>query len=314
MAVWTQINNAQLDEFLTNYNLGRVLAFKGIAEGVENSNYFLQATSGNYILTLYEKRVAEKDLPFFLGLMNHLASQGLDVATPIKGNDGKFYGHIDQRAVAVISFLTGRWQNQPSLRHCELLGTALAQLHLAAASFEGKRTNEMGIIYWDKLLKNCAGAAAEFLLELQSEIAYLKKMWAAVPTDLPRGIIHGDCFPDNVLFAGERASIIDFYFACEDWLAYDLAICLNAWCWQDGWNKAKAAVLLAGYEKQRKLSLAEKTALPLLCRGAAIRFLLTRTADKLQFDKNLNLSAVLPKNPAEYAAILRFHQSSGAIL
>lgn len=315
MAVWTQINNAQLDEFLINYNLGQVLAFKGIAEGVENSNYFLQAERGNYILTLYEKRVNEKDLPFFLGLMNHLSNKGLNVAAPIKRDDGKFYGHIAQRAAAVISFLKGLWQKNPSEHHCMLLGGSLAQIHLAGKDFELSRPNNMGISHWDKLLENCAGINEGFLEKLQTEISHLKKIWEQLNKDLPRGIIHGDCFPDNVLFDGNKASIIDFYFACEDLLAYDIAICLNSWCWQDGWNKANALALIRGYEKQRKLTSLEKAALPLLCRGAATRFLLTRTADKLQFDKNMSSSgAVFPKNPGEYEEILRFHQSNGEIL
>ena len=311
MAVWTYVTNEELDAFLSNYDLGRVLAFKAIAEGVENSNYFLQTERGDFILTLYEKRVAEKDLPFFLELMNHLAQAGLSVATALVRKDGNFYGRLANRPAAVISFLSGRWQSSPSIKHCTLFGAALAKLHQTAKNFPQRRENKMKD--WRGLLENCVGLDKPLETFLQKEIAALQPLWQALPPSLPRGIIHGDCFPDNVLFDGNKVSIIDFYFACEEMLAFDIAICLNAWCWHgDTWHRAKAKALLDGYSAERPLDAAELRALPVLARAAALRFLLTRLADKLLFEAGAN-AAVFPKDPNEYLALLKFHQQSGGV-
>ena len=314
MAVWTQVSNQALDAFLQNYSLGRVLAFKAIAEGVENSNYFLQTETGDFILTLYEKRVAEKDLPFFLGLMNHLKAQGLSVATALQRTDGKLYGQLANRPAAVISFLRGRWMSEPSLAHCRLFGEVLARLHEKASTFKQTRENKMGAPYWQDLLDNCLGIESNLKDTIQKEITALHKQWEHLPTgSLPRGIIHGDCFPDNVLFDGDKISVIDFYFACEEFLALDIAICLNAWSWQGNrWHRDRAAALLAGYSAVRALTPNELACLPLLCRASALRFLLTRLADKLQFEK-LPSAAVVPKDPKEYLALLAFHQAGGKL-
>lgn len=315
MAVWTKVSDLDLNSFLAAYDLGAVLTFNGITEGVENSNYYLKTEKGNFILTIYEKRVDKNDLPFFLGLMNHLAKSPLAVATaaPIAQKDGALYGDLAGKSAAVISFLSGRWKANPSSARCETFGKSLAQLHLAAQSFDKTRENKMGIKHWRALLSTCTGleqSLTDFVLE---EITALERLWQDLP-DLPRGIIHGDCFPDNVLFDGDRVSIIDFYFACEDIRALDLAICLNAWCWQnEQWHKDKAAALLEGYRAEIPLSPAEETALPLLCRSMALRFFLTRLADKLASEK-MPSAILVPKNPDEYKAILSFHQQGGAIL
>ena len=309
MAVYTQVRNEELDIFLADYRLGRVLAFKAIAEGVENSNYFLQTEQGSFILTLYEKRVDESDLPFFLGLINHLGAKGLRVATALTRADGAYYGYVANRAAAVLSFLPGRWESDPSADHCAKLGEALAKLHTAAADFAQRRENRMGIAYWEALLRSCQDIDSALYQELAQEIDHIKALW---PESLPRGIIHGDLFPDNVLFDDLDAGMIDFYFACEDMLSYDIAVCLNAWCWQKMWHKNKARALVKAYAKQRALSADELAALPILCRGAAMRFLLTRLADRHAFEQGM--SFVLPKNPDEYLELLRFHQNGSAIL
>jgi homoserine kinase type II len=313
MAVWTQVSNSALDSFLSNYRLGRVLSFKAIAEGVENSNYFLQTEKGNFILTLYEKRVDEKDLPFFLDLMSYLAQSSVSVAQPLAQKSGSFYGQLLGKPAAVIEFLPGRWQTNPSPSHCSAFGKALAQLHLNAKDFKQTRENKMGAAHWSALLASCEGIEEKLRGALEKEIAGLEKLWQGF-SHLPRGIIHGDCFPDNVLFDKSKVSIIDFYFACEDVLAFDLAIGLNAWSWSgSAWDKANATALTEGYESVRPLSAEEKAALPVLCRCGALRFLLTRIADRLAFEAKAS-APVMPKDPQEYKALLDFHQQGNSIL
>ena len=319
MAVYTLVNNRQLDDFLTYYDVGRVLSFKGIAEGVENSNYFLQAEKGLFILTLYEKRVQEKDLPFFLGLMNHLATKGLRVATALAGQDRKIYRPLAGRPAALISFLQGRGPTDPSITECAQLGAALAQMHLAAQDFPLRRENQMAPKSWGRLLASCEKGAEKLEpglgQEIKNEIAHLQASW---PEDLPRGIIHADLFCDNALFdpatPAAAPAIIDFYFACDDLLAYDLAICINAWGFtpQGRPSQEKISALIEHYSQTRKLSHDECCALPILCRGAALRFLLTRLVDWLSFQNGHN--HVAPKDPQEYLRLMRFHKNGGDFL
>jgi homoserine kinase type II len=309
MAVYTEVSNGELEEFLTLYDIGRVVSCKGIAEGVENSNFLLSTDRGSFILTLYEKRVARADLPFFLGLMDHLAAKGIVCPTPIHQRSGSALGELAGRPAAIISFLDGLWPRRPTPRQCQLLGEAMARLHLAGLDYRIARPNALSVAGWRRLYEASAPRAQEVANglagELADELADLETRW---PRDLAVGVIHADLFPDNVFFLGDRLSgIIDFYFACNDFLAYDLAICLNAWCFEtDGaFNATKARLMIAAYNKVRPIPTEEVKALPLLARGSALRFLLTRLYDWLNHPAG---AFVKPKDPLEYLRKLRFHR------
>jgi homoserine kinase type II len=309
MAVYTEVADEELEVFLEPYGIGQLLSYKGIAEGVENSNFMLHTSTGTYFLTLYEKRVAEKDLPFFLGLMNHLAGKGFACPVPLRDRNGAMLGELAGRPAALISFLEGVSVRRPQPRHCAELGRAMAEFHLKGRDFELKRENALSVSGWRPLLDACGARADEVVpglaAELQAELSTLERDW---PRALPQGVIHADAFPDNVFFIGEKLSgVIDFYFACNDALAYDLAICLNAWCFEhDGsFNITKARALLQAYNEVRPLDAAELAALPLLARGSALRFLLTRLYDWLNRQPG---ALVNPKSPVEYWKRLRFHR------
>jgi homoserine kinase type II len=309
MAVYTDVTAEELTGFLAGYELGELLSYKGIAEGVENSNFLVHTSAGTYILTLYEKRVAAKDLPFFLGLMQHLASRGITCPLPIKNKKGEALGKVAGRPAAIISFLDGLWIRRPSPVHCAGLGEALAKLHLAGLDFDGKRRNTLSVGGWRPLFEHCRDRVNEVQRSLrdliEKELATLERDW---PRGLPQGVIHADLFPDNVFFLGDRLSgMIDFYFACNDALAYDVAICLNAWCFEadHSYNVTKGRALLQNYARVRALGEAERAALPRLARGAALRFLLTRLVDWFNVPPG---ALVRPKDPMEYFRKLRFHQ------
>ncbi|MAU40754.1 MAG: homoserine kinase [Kordiimonas sp.] len=310
MAVYTQVDADDIANFLTDYDVGNIISFKGIAEGVENSNYLLQTDQNHFILTLYEKRVNPDDLPFFLNLMDHLAQKGLNCATPVRDRQGQALKELCGRPAALISFLQGMSINKPTPHHCRQLGQALAQMHNATADFKMTRVNNLSVDGWQNLMDQCIDRADNVIPGLsgilQTEMKWLGDHW---PEHLPSGVIHADLFPDNVFFRGDTLSgLIDFYFACTDILAYDLAICLNAWCFEtDGsFNITKARNLTRGYHNVRPLSTAEYDSLPLLCRGAAMRFLLTRLYDWLH---QVEGATVTVKNPREYLEKLTFHQA-----
>lgn len=314
MAVYTDVTAEDLAEFLSSYAIGDVLSYKGIAEGVENSNYLLHTSAGYYFLTLYEKRVAVKDLPFFLGLMAHLAKHGISCPQPVVNKNGIALGTLAGRPAAIIDFLEGVWPRRPTATHCAAVGQVLAKMHLAGADFSMKRPNALSVSGWRPLFDQAAARADSVQHGLRDllavELDHLEKAW---PKSLPQGVIHADAFPDNVLFLGDKLSgLIDFYFACNDALAYDVAICLNAWCFEidHSFNVTKARAFLNAYTRERKLSAAEQQALPLLARGAAIRFLLTRLVDWLNVPPG---ALVRPKDPLEYVRKLRFHQGVKSI-
>jgi homoserine kinase type II len=309
MAVYTEIGDDELRAFIALYDIGEVLSCKGIAEGVENSNFLLTAERGNFILTLYEKRVAPQDLPFFIALMDHLAHQGVACPTPVRARDGEALRELCGRPAAIVTFLNGMWPRRIDPSHCAGLGGALARLHLAGASFPMVRPNDLGVAGWQRLFHSCAARAGELqpglMEELADELAFLAAAW---PRELPTGVIHADLFPDNVFFRDHKLSgLIDFYFACTDFLAYDLAICLNAWCFEPdlSFNVTKARLLVREYRAVRPLAASELAALPLLARGSALRFLLTRLYDWLNQTAG---ALVRPKDPAEYLKKLRFHR------
>ncbi|MBY4629195.1 homoserine kinase [Rhizobium croatiense] len=313
MAVYTDIAEDDLKWFLTEYDVGSLLSYKGIAEGVENSNFLLHTSKEPLILTLYEKRVEKSDLPFFLGLMQHLAARGLSCPLPLPRRDGALLGSLSGRPAALISFLEGMWLRKPEAKHCREVGRALAQMHVAGAGFELKRPNALSLDGWRTLWEKSEARADEVEPGLQNEIrGELDFLAAAWPKNLPAGVIHADLFPDNVFFLGDELSgLIDFYFACNDLLAYDVSICLNAWCFEkDGaYNITKGTAMLEGYQSVRPLSGEEIAALPVLSRGSALRFFLTRLYDWLTTPEG---AMVTKKDPLEYLRKLRFHRQIGS--
>jgi homoserine kinase type II len=303
VAVYTEVSDEALASFVAEYEIGEVLSFKGIAEGVENTNYFLHTEAGNFILTLYEKRVNEADLPFFIKLMEHLAARGLTCPQPLRNRAGESLGRLAGRPAALVTFLEGLSIRRPNARHCGALGEALGR------DFGMRRENALSLQGWPQLFKaardRADGVSPGLSGRIENELAHLEAHW---PRDLPEGVIHADLFTDNVFFIGEKVSgLIDFYFACTDFLAYDVAICLNAWCFEnDGsFNVTKARALLAGYESVRRLEEAEVESLPVLCRGSALRFMLTRLVDWLNVPPG---ALVRPKDPLEYDRKLAFHR------
>ena len=310
MAVYTEVHDDELNDFVNQFNIGNLLSYKGIAEGVENTNFILYTESGPFILTLYEKRVNENDLPFFLGLMDHLSKKGINCPLPLQNKDGQTLGRLAGRPAAIFTFLQGMWPRKIQPFHCQGLGGALAHLHLAGQDFEMRRPNTLGIAGWRPLFEKCIAYADDvkpgLCDELAAELDLLEANWR---TDLPKGIMHADAFPDNVFFKGqEYRGLIDFYFACEDLFVLDLVICMNSWCFEKigEFNVTKTKLLLANYSKVRPLSGEEINALPIIARGAAMRFLLTRLYDWVHTPKD---ALVKPKDPMEYYKTLKFHQA-----
>ncbi len=308
MAVYTEVSFEDLEALLAGYDIGAPISFKGIAEGVENSNFHLQTDRGGYILTLYEKRVNRTDLPFFLGLMEFLAAKGIPCPVPLRNTNNEQLVVLNGRPAAILTFLNGLSLRRPEVAHCAAAGAGLAQLHAAGGDFPMQRHNALSLEGWGELVKATAAGADKIQPGLRDLIqsAYddANAHW---PRNLPTGIIHADLFPDNVLFMNDEISgVIDFYFACDDAYAYDLAIMLNAWCFEnDGaFNITKGKSMIAAYRKHRDLSPEEVLALPILMRGAALRFLLTRLYDWLNHDPN---ALVRPKDPRDFARRLRFH-------
>jgi homoserine kinase type II len=311
MAVYTDISDDELAKLLADYDLGQPLAFKGIAEGVSNSNFLLETEAGRFILTVYEARVAVEDLPFFLGLMRWLADRGFPSAAPVADRSGAVLKTVRGKPCAIVGFLPGLSVRRPTVAHCREAGGGLAALHRAADGFELRRANDLGQGAWAGMFSSLAEAAEGLKPGLAATIsADLASIAARWPAGLPQGVIHADYFPDNVFFRGARfAGAIDFYFACNDALAYDVAVALNAWCFEaDGsFNVTSARALVAGYEAVRPLSDAERAALPVLAHGAAMRFFLTRLHD---WGATPAGALVRPKDPLEYERKLAVHRSA----
>ena len=310
MAVYTEVSDDDLARFVAGYPIGAVLSFKGIAEGVENTNYLLRTESGPYILTLYERRVQRDDLPFYLGLMEHLAGNGLRCPTPVHDRTGAMLQELAGRPAVLVTFLDGIWIRRPRVEHCAAVGTALAEMHLAGRGFALRRENALGLDGWRPLYARFSDQADAINPGLgkviDAELDHLEANW---PRDIPQGVIHADLFPDNVFFIQDRLSgLIDFYFACNDAFAYDVAVCLNAWCFEPdhSFNLTKGMAMLRAYDAVRPLDAVERANLPLLARGSALRFLLTRAYDWINTPAN---AMVKRKDPLEYLRRLRFHQS-----
>jgi homoserine kinase type II len=313
VAVYTEVSDEALRAFLAEYGIGELLAFRGIAEGVENSNYALKTSAGDFVLTLYERRVEPRELPWFLGLMRHLVACGISAPEPVAGRDGQALRRLAGRPAAICTFLPGVWPRRVRPEHCGPLGAALAGLHQAGTGFGAVRPNGLGPAAWAPLLERCRAdgeaVQAGLIAELDAALAGILAGWPPSGA-LPSGQIHADLFPDNVFFLEEAgmprvSGLIDFYFACTELLAYDVAVCLNAWCFEAdrSFNVTKARAMIRAYEAIRPLSAAERAALPVLCRGAALRFLLTRLFDWVNTPPG---AMVTRKDPLEYLHKLRF--------
>jgi homoserine kinase type II len=310
VAVYTDISDAELEAFLARYDLGAPISFKGIAEGVQNSNFLMETERGRYFLTIYEHRVQAGDLPFFLGFMQHLAQHGFPSATPIADRGGRLLGDLRGKPAAIVSFLTGISVRRPSPAHCREAGAGLAWLHEAGAGFAGRRANDLGQSAWAAFFEPLRGEAEAMKPGLadviDGDVARLAGAW---PAALPEGVVHADYFPDNVFFReGRFSAAFDFYFAAWDALAYDIGVALNAWCFEpDGsFNVTAARAFVAGYESRRPLSAPERAALPILAHGAALRFFLTRLADWRATPAG---ALVKPKDPMEYERKLAVHRA-----
>ena len=314
MAVYTEVNDEDLACFVAEYDIGGVLACKGIAEGVENTNYILRTEKGAYILTLYEKRVKRDDLPFFMALMEHLSASGVTCPTPIRRRNGKVLGELAGRPAALISFLEGVWIKKPNVEHCGAVGRALAAMHNATLGFPMERPNALSLAGWETLYIQADGRADSVQAGLDAaiaeELAFHRAHW---PQGLPTGVIHADLFPDNVLMLGETVTgLIDFYFAASDFRAYDLAVTHASWTFSDDGSHCdpvRAQALMRGYARGVALSEAEIAALPLLARGASLRFLLTRAHDWVHTPAD---ALVTRKDPAPFLNRLRRYQASDA--
>ena len=315
MAVYTDITDAELDAFLEPFDLGGVVAFKGIAEGVSNSNFMLETEGGRFILTIYEARTREEDLPFFIELMHWLGDHGYPSPTPRADRDGRMLQRLRGKPAALVSFLPGVSVRRPKAQHCREAGAGLAWLHQTAQGFPGRRTNDLGQSSWRPMFDGQEDAADALRPGLADMIAQdLATIAAHWPKGLPQGVIHADFFPDNVFFLDNRfAAAIDFYFAATDAFAYDIAVALNAWCFEpDGaFNFTNAKALVAGYESRRPLTDAERDALGVLANGAAMRFFLTRLID---WNATPVGALVKPHNPLEYEARLAFHRAAAGRL
>lgn len=311
MAVFSPIDTKELSLFLNNYTIGSLKKFEGILEGIENTNYKITTSKNIYILTIFEKRVKYEDLPFFINLKSHLVKKNFICPKPISNKKGKMINTFNGKACVIVSFLKGKQAKKIYNLHCKQVGSVLASLHRDTLDFKEKRLNNMNYKQWDKIFRKCllkTSTKYDFLFPIiKKELIFLNKNW---PKKLPQGTIHADVFKDNVFFIDDKFSgLIDFYFACNDFFAYDIALAINAWCFNKSniisINKLKA--LLAGYEEKRKLTNYEFSSLSILLRGAALRILLTRLHDKLFHPEG---AFVKPKDPNEYFKILKFHQKT----
>ena len=311
MAVYSPINENELLSFLEQYDIGSLIKFAGILEGIENTNYKITTSQNDYILTIFEKRVEAKDVPFFINLKKHLASKKFLCPKPVSDREGKNINAFKNKSCVFVSFLDGKKVTDITDIHCQQVGEVLASLHIKTKDFNEKRLNSMSYIHWENIFLKCKNHINQNFIHMlpiiEEELSYLKNYW---PSGLPNGIIHADVFQDNVFFQKNIFSgLIDFYFSCNDFLAYDIALTINAWCFneQNLFDKNRYQALIKGYESQRKLTTEEKKYFSILLRGASIRILITRLHDQLFHQDN---AFVTHKDPNEYLAILKFHQQT----
>lgn len=315
MAVYTHLTHDEIVQHLKQYDLGELVEWKEIKEGIENSNFFIRTTRNRFILTIFEKRVDPNDLPYFIGIMEHLAKKGIACPLPLPTRDGQTITTLKNKPSTIISFLEGTGVKRIRNTHMAYLGGLMGDMHMAIVSYPDKRINTMSLPEWKVLAAKVAPRADEIESKLgtliEKEITFLEKNW---PSGLPEGVIHADLFPDNVFYKeyGPEVAltgVIDFYFACNDFFMYDLAITMNAWCFERSnhheFNITRTSMLLRGYNHIRTISREELDALPILARGAALRFLLTRCHDWLYPAPDALVKA---KDPQEYLTKLKFHQ------
>ena len=313
MAIYTKVSKNDLTEFFSKYNLGKVENFHGIKEGIENTNYFIQTSKNKFILTIYEKRVQEKDLPFFMSLMRNLFDSNFKSPEPIINRNGNYITEIVGKKAAVISFINGNSKKNLTPENCKEVGSEIAKMHMITKNLAAKRKNELSIDSWKKIYQNVKEACFKIHPQLskiiEENLVEIEKNW---PTNLPAGIIHADLFPDNIFFNKNKFNgIIDFYFSCNDFYAFEIAVCLNALCFEGtkenlSFNVTKAKKFIDGYSKIRKISDDEKNSLKILSQGAALRFLLTRVFDYINLKKG---AIVKIKDPIEYLKRLEFHNN-----
>ena len=311
MAVYTKLSESDLKILFSKYNLGKLINYKEIKEGIENTNYFVELEKGKFILTLYEKRVEEKDLPFFISLMRNLFDKNFPSPEPIINRNGSYISEVLKKKAAVVSFLDGCAKKNLNPNDCYQVGINTANLHLITKNLTGNRKNKLSIDSWrkiyNKVKKDCNKIHPDLTKVIEKNLDEIEKNW---PKNIPSGIIHADLFPDNIFFKNDKLSgIIDFYFSCNDFYAFEIAVCLNALCFEGinenlSFNVTKAKKFIDGYSSIRKLNEEEKKSLKVLCQGAAMRFLLTRVFDYL----NLTEGAIVKiKDPVEYLKRLEFH-------
>lgn len=313
MAVYTHLGAEDLATLIAHYDVGALLSAKGIAEGVSNSNWLVETERGRFILTMYERRIAIDDLPFFLGLLDHLSAAGCPVPRTIHDRDGRGWRTVEGKAVALIEFLPGVSVDRPTPAQARSVGEALARLHRASSDFAGTRANDLQPADWQALFERCGADLGRIDPALpalvERHMPALVERW---PSDLPETVIHADLFPDNVLMIGDRVGgLIDFYFACRDLAAYDLAVTHAAWSFTNDGSRflpEVGAALIEGYESARPLTRAERAALPLLAQGAAMRFISTRAYDWLDTPES---ALVTRKNPMDFARRLEFYVEAG---
>ena len=309
MAVYSPISNDELLIFLAQYDIGELQTFEGILEGIENTNYKIITSTNTYILTIFEKRVNKKDLPFFMNLKNHLANKNFLCPKPVTDKKGGIINSLLDKPCVLISFLKGSNAKVITSNHCKQVGQNLSLLHHETSDFTEERPNSLSFTQWRRIFEKCLTVPNHDYLHLcdiiEKEFIFLKNSW---PNSLPHGIIHADVFRDNVFFIDNQFSgLIDFYFSCKDYYAYDIALTINAWCFDKNeiLNQEKFQELLKGYESLRKLEADEKDSLSILLRGAAMRILITRLHDQLFHPPD---AYVTPKDPEEYGNILKYHQ------
>ena len=311
MAVYTKINKNDIILIAQKFGLNKIVRFQGIKKGIENTNYLLKTKNQKYILTIFEKRVQKKDLPFFMNLMEKFNNHNINCPRPIKNKNGKYLISIKNKPASIVTFIEGKDKKKLNNKNCFDIGKNVAKLHLSSNKIKLFRKNSMSINNMDKLLKNINFKSKKIVPSLQSilikNLNEIKKQW---PQKLPKGIIHGDLFIDNIFFKKNKfVGFIDFYFSCNDYFIYEIAICINALCFENKngkffMNKKKVINLIKGYESIKKISLLEKNNLNILCRGAALRYLLSRIYDYLNTPKT---ALIKIKDPKEYFQKLIFH-------
>ena len=314
MAVFTKLEKKEIKNFLKNYSIGSLISYDGIMEGIENTNYKIITTNNEYILTIFEKRVNPTDLPFFMKLQKDLAAHGFDCPLPIENNSGSSINFIKEKSAVIISFLDGKQLESVLPHHCREVGSMIARFTNITKSSKLMRENSMGINSWENILVKCkennTNLYNTYLETLEKELSFLKKNW---PKNLPEAIIHADLFQDNIFFKEDKISgVIDFYFSCKDFIVYEIALSINAWCFDltRGFQLKNYLSLMDGFNEYSSLNNDEKKVLNILLRGAAVRILVTRLHDKIFHPED---ALVIPKDPKEYLNILEWHQKNNII-